>query len=187
MSTAPRLRDWLGLNLNIGALSFGGSARMMLFQEAVVDQRQWLTLEEFQEILTMSTVFPGPNLVNLAVYLGLRLVGPLGAALGAFVLALPGALLLATVVLLLPLDNRHVLLIFQGFALGSVALFGIFLERYYQSLRKSAFAGKTLRQVKFGLRLMAALLIAIASWWHVPLVEIILFGGAGCLVLEFLT
>jgi len=149
---------------------------MLLYQDAVVQDKRWLTPEEFQEILTLSTVFPGPNLVNLAVYLGLRLTGWTGALLGVCLLALPGALLLSTVVLMLPLDNRHVFLLFQGFALGSVALFGVFVLRYFQGLRRH----------RIWLRLLAAAVVAVASGLGVPLPYVLLVGGAACVALEFL-
>jgi chromate transporter len=168
------------VNLKIGALSFGGSGRMLLYRDAVVDEKKWITPEEFQEILTLSAVFPGPNLVNLAVYLGMRLTGWLGAFLGACLLALPGALLLATVVLMLPLENRHVFLVFQGFALGSVALFGVFIAGYARGLRDAA-------RLKLYLRVLAAVAIGVASSLGTPLPLLLLVGGAGCLLLEFLT
>lgn len=38
--------------------------------------RKALTSREFQEILTVCQVLPGPTLVSLAMYLGRRLFGP---------------------------------------------------------------------------------------------------------------
>ena len=65
----------------------------MLYEEAVVQRRGWLSAAEFEEVLTIAQLLPGPNLVNLAAYLGYRLVGPVLAVLGVLCLCLPGALM----------------------------------------------------------------------------------------------
>jgi chromate transporter len=62
----------------IVALSgFGGAlpwARRM-----IVEQRRWMTPEEFNQAFALSQFLPGPNLVNFSVVFGLRFGGPLGA------------------------------------------------------------------------------------------------------------
>ena len=85
--------DWLRVNLAIGTLSFGSASRIVLYEEAVVRERGWLTPEEFAEVLTVAQLLPGPNLVNLSAYLGYRLVGPLGTVVGVLCFCLPGAAL----------------------------------------------------------------------------------------------
>jgi len=67
--------DWLRVNLAIGTLSFGSASRIVLYEDAVVRERGWLTADEFSEVLTVAQLLPGPNLVNLSAYLGYRLVG----------------------------------------------------------------------------------------------------------------
>ena len=63
--------------LGIGLVGFGGVlpwARRM-----VVDQRAWLTPTEFLDLLALCQFLPGPNVVNLAVAIGTRFRGILGA------------------------------------------------------------------------------------------------------------
>ncbi|MCC6718854.1 MAG: chromate transporter [Acetobacteraceae bacterium] len=63
--------------LSIGIIGFGGVlpwARRM-----VVEQRGWLTPAEFTDLLGLCQFLPGPNIVNVAVALGSRFRGPLGA------------------------------------------------------------------------------------------------------------
>lgn len=72
---------------------FGGViawARRMM-----VEDRRWLSEEEFVETLSLSQFLPGPNIINVAICVGLRFRGPLGAlsALAGVVLA-PFALIL---------------------------------------------------------------------------------------------
>lgn len=49
-------------------------------RRAVVDERKWLTAEEFNEAFSFSQLLPGPNIVNFSVIFGSRLRGPAGAA-----------------------------------------------------------------------------------------------------------
>jgi len=80
--------------LQVGVSGFGGVlpfARRML-----VEQRRWLTEQEFTEVLSLAQFLPGPNILNVAVIVGRRFQGPLGAAVAAF-----GLLLLPQVIVLL--------------------------------------------------------------------------------------
>ena len=61
----------------VGASGFGGVmpwARRML-----VEERSWLSDEEFSEALSLCQILPGPNIVNMAVYVGTRFSGARGA------------------------------------------------------------------------------------------------------------
>jgi chromate transporter len=63
--------------LKIGLSGFGGVlpfARRML-----VEQRRWLTEQEFTEVLSLAQFLPGPNVVNASVIVGRRFQGPIGA------------------------------------------------------------------------------------------------------------
>src|SRR5262249_30993414 len=46
----------------------------------IVDERGWLTEEEFLSALTICRILPGPNQVNMAIYVGTRFHGWAGAA-----------------------------------------------------------------------------------------------------------
>ena len=80
--------------LKIGLLGFGGV--MPWARRVMVDERGWLTDREFAETIGMCQVLPGPNVVNLAVVIGSRAHGPVGA-----VLALTGILFVPVVVVLI--------------------------------------------------------------------------------------
>jgi chromate transporter len=58
---------------------FGGAlpwARRM-----IVEQKRWMTTEEFNETFALSQFLPGPNVINFSVVFGLRFGGPAGAAI----------------------------------------------------------------------------------------------------------
>jgi chromate transporter len=57
---------------------FGGV--LAVAQRELVERKRWLTREEFVEMLALSQVLPGPNVVNLALMFGDRFFGLRGAA-----------------------------------------------------------------------------------------------------------
>jgi chromate transporter len=62
----------------ISVCGFGGvlawSRRML------VEQRGWMTAEDFNDAYALCQFLPGPNVVNLSVVFGRRIRGPLGSA-----------------------------------------------------------------------------------------------------------
>ena len=94
----PDLRAlFLGFS-SVGLSGFGGVlpfARRML-----VEERRWMTAEEFNAQLGLCQFLPGPNVINLAVVVGKRyqglygaIVAPLGLLAGQLAIALLLALL----------------------------------------------------------------------------------------------
>ncbi|HEX7329078.1 MAG TPA: chromate transporter [Casimicrobiaceae bacterium] len=80
--------------LKMGLLGFGGV--LPWAHRIVVDERQWLTDREFAETMGLCQVLPGPNVVNLAVIIGSRSHGPLGALIAVTgILFVPIAVMLA--------------------------------------------------------------------------------------------
>ncbi|HET9037373.1 MAG TPA: chromate transporter [Myxococcaceae bacterium] len=132
------LRDWLRVNLTIGTLSFGSASRIVLYEDAVVRKRGWLTDDEFAEVLTVAQLLPGPNLVNLSAYLGYRLVGPVGSVLGIVCLCLPGAMLAVALSGVLALDRPWVQAPLRGMAVAGIVLLLLFLWRRLPGLASTA-------------------------------------------------
>ena len=62
----------------LGLTSFGGGLTAHI-RRVVVGKRGWLTEEAFLEALAVAQVMPGPNVVNLSIYIGRRLRGLPGA------------------------------------------------------------------------------------------------------------
>ena len=95
MGAHPSHRE-LFLGMQQVALSSFGGGLSAWSQRIVVEQRQWLDNEAFMTGLTVARLFPGPNQINMAVYIGSRFHGLSGA-----LVALAGMLLLPFSVLLL--------------------------------------------------------------------------------------
>lgn len=63
----------------IGAFTIGGGYAMLPFiQDEVVEKNEWLTTEEFVDILAIAEVTPGPVAVNTSTYVGYKLKGVKG-------------------------------------------------------------------------------------------------------------
>ncbi|MBS1170290.1 MAG: chrA [Burkholderiaceae bacterium] len=78
---------WLALQ------GFGGA--LAVAQRELVERKRWLTLEEFAEEWAVAQILPGPNVCNLAVMLGGRHFGKMGAAVAlAGMLSIPLMLML---------------------------------------------------------------------------------------------
>jgi chromate transporter len=80
--------------LVIALASFGGGLSAWA-QRILVERRRWLDQDEFLSALTLCRLMPGPNQVNMAVYVGTRfggLPGMLSAVAGLVVV--PTAILL---------------------------------------------------------------------------------------------
>ena len=77
---------------------FGGV--LPVAQRELVERRRWLSKEQFVEMLAVSQVLPGPNVVNLALMFGDRAFGWRGglAALGGMLAAPLGIVLVLTVI-----------------------------------------------------------------------------------------
>jgi len=71
------LELFLGMQ-QVALSSFGGGLSAWS-ERIVVEQRRWLSQAEFLTGLTVARLFPGPNQVNMAVYIGSRFRGLSGA------------------------------------------------------------------------------------------------------------
>ena len=81
--------------LIIGATSFGGAVPYL--RRSLVTKRHWLDDKEFVEMLSISQSLPGLNATNMAVLVGEKLRGILGAIAGIIGICLPGGLLMFVV------------------------------------------------------------------------------------------
>jgi len=72
----PSLREMAWAYFMIGATGFGGA--MPWLRRTLVEQRRWLTPDEFNDALAFSQFLPGPLAFNLIVVVGRRFHGARG-------------------------------------------------------------------------------------------------------------
>jgi chromate transporter len=90
VASPPSLGQLLWLWLSIGAQSFGGgSATLYLIRRAVIEERGWLTEQEFMRYWAICQLSPGINLLGMTVLIGWHVAGAPGVALSLAGLLLP--------------------------------------------------------------------------------------------------
>jgi chromate transporter len=97
-SSPPTLLDLFLAFALISLCGFGGvlawSRRML------VEERKWMTPDEFNDAYALCQFLPGPNVVNLSVVFGRRIRGPIGAAVALVGLIGPPFVIVAFIGLL---------------------------------------------------------------------------------------
>jgi chromate transporter len=145
--------------LSMGLTSFGGV--LPWARRGLVEQRNWLTSDEFNEALSLGQLLPGPNVVNLSIMVGSRFHGIIGALL-AF-----GGLMLAPMAIILVLAALYaqygqlpaVQHAFRGIAPATA---GLVVAMGYNMIAKQA------------------------KSWHATGISVLAFVGAGLLGLPLL-
>ncbi len=82
------LRTFLLYFLRLGTLGFGGPIALAgHMQQDLVEQRGWISAQDYKEGLALAQLAPGPLAAQLAMYLGwvrARALGAIVAAIGVF-------------------------------------------------------------------------------------------------------
>jgi chromate transporter len=95
------LRDLVVYFLRLGALGFGGPIALAGYmQRDLVEQRRWISKQDYVEGLALAQLSPGPLAAQLAMYLGWVRGGAWGAALIGTAFVLPSFLMVIALALL---------------------------------------------------------------------------------------
>ena len=101
----------------IGAFTFGGGYAMIpLIEEEVVNNKGWLSKEEFVDILIVSQSLPGALAVNTSIFLGYKISGILGAITALMAVILPSffIILIIAIFFMQFRNNYYINAAFQG-------------------------------------------------------------------------
>jgi chromate transporter len=91
---ASRLGELSALFLKLGAISFGGpAAHIALLEAEVVRKRQWITKQQFLDMLGAANLIPGPTSTELAINIGFVRAGWAGLCVAGLSFILPAALI----------------------------------------------------------------------------------------------
>lgn len=78
-----------------GILGYGGGpASIPLVENEVVKRYEWLSVNEFSEVLAMGNALPGPIATKMAGYIGFQQAGIAGATVGIFATVAPSLILM---------------------------------------------------------------------------------------------
>lgn len=84
------LKDIFITFFKIGCFTLGGGYAMIpVIQEEVVENKKWISQEEFLDGIAITNSLPGPLSTNTATYIGYRLAGPLGSLTAVLATSLP--------------------------------------------------------------------------------------------------
>lgn len=165
---APRSLTLAALFLGFSSVGLSGFGGVLPFaRRMLVEERRWLSAEEFNAMLGICQFLPGPNVVNLSVVVGARYRGVLGA------LAAVCGLLLGPMLIVLALgwlygEFRHVPAVqamLHGVAAAGVGL--LFATAWRMGL--------AVRWKRWLLPFAALTFVAIAVMrWSMPLVMLVL-------------
>lgn len=124
----------------IGIWGFGGGyAILALIQNEVVVKQQWITAQEFVDIVAISQITPGPISINCATYIGYTITGSVwGAAVATIGVATPSFLLMlfASLFYIKLKSNKYVSIIMR--TLRPVTI-GLILSAVFILVNKSNF------------------------------------------------
>ena len=111
----------------IGAFTIGGGIPMIAAIKKELVERQWLTDEDFIDIITLAQTAPGLFAVNIAILTGHKLRGTKGRVVATIGSALPPFIIILLVAMFFTSykDNEYVIKAFKGIRPAVVALIGV--------------------------------------------------------------
>jgi chromate transporter len=172
----PSHRDLFIGMLQVALSAFGGGLSAWS-QRIVVEQRGWFSNEEFLTGLTVARLFPGPNQINMAVYIGTTFHGISGALVAlAGMLLVPFSLLMLLGVAYfsfhtLPAVDRVLAGVVAAAAGMALSMGFKILDQYWKDPVALVLAAATFVAMEFfHVRLVPVVLIAgpLAMAWYWP-------------------
>ncbi len=92
MNATPTFAEATKVWARIGCLSFGGPAgQIALMHREIVDERKWLSEQQFLSALNFCMLLPGPEAMQLATYAGWKMHGVKGGLVAGLLFVIPGA------------------------------------------------------------------------------------------------
>lgn len=81
--------------LKFGALAWGGPvAQIAMIRQELVEEERWISRDDFNRVLGVYQVLPGPEAHELCVYFGMLARGRIGGILAGLAFMLPGFMLM---------------------------------------------------------------------------------------------
>jgi chromate transporter len=177
MSATPSLTEFTLYFLRLGAVGFGGPIALVGYmQRDLVENRRWVSLEDYKEGLALAQMAPGPLAAQLAIYLGWVRGGVLGATLVAIAFVLPSFLMvLGLAFLYLRLGGLPWM---QGMFYGIGAAVIAIIARSAYKLVKATLSRDCLLWIIFGVSAV------VTAWTESEVIWLFVLSGVVALVLR---
>lgn len=114
-----------GIFFKIGAFTIGGGYAMVpLIEDEIVTKRNWISKDDFIDLLAIAQSAPGILAVNISIFIGYKLRGIRGSIVTALGTVLPSFIIILAIALFFHnfKDNPVVERIFKGIRPAVVAL-----------------------------------------------------------------
>jgi chromate transporter len=177
----PSAWSFLWAWLLLGLQSFGGgTATLYLIQRAMVEERRWITAQDFTRSWGVCQIAPGINLVAITILIGWRVRRATGVALALIGLLLPSVTITVLMTALYDYfkDLEVVRAAFEGIVPGTIGLGLLLAWRMARPLLKES---RLEGQSSFGLSLIllagSAALVLLAG---LPVVVVLWSAGLIC-------
>ena len=133
----PSFKEALAVWAKIGVLSFGGPAgQIALMHRVLVDERRWISDDHFLRALNFCMLLPGPEAMQLAIYVGRLLHGTFGGLVAGLLFVLPGAMVVLALSIAYALFG-HVQLVEAAFVGIKAAVLVIVIEALLRVARRA--------------------------------------------------
>lgn len=118
------LRQLFGVFAKIGAFTIGGGYAMISLIQNEIVRRNWLSEDDFSELITLAQTAPGLLAVNISIFTGFRLRGVKGSIVATLASILPSFLIILAIAMAFSgfQDNPIVIRVFKGIRPVVVAL-----------------------------------------------------------------
>ena len=169
------LREFLTYFVRLGTFGFGGPIALAGYmQRDLVEQRRWISKQDYVEGLALAQLAPGPLAAQLAIYLGWVRAGNLGATL------VSAAFILPSFVMVLALSAFYVRFgglpwmrgVFYGIGAAVIAIIG----RSAYKLARMTLGKEWLLWVLF------VLSAVVTAWTETEVVWLFVFSGVVALI-----
>lgn len=145
----------------IGLLGFGGGPTMIpLVHAECVKKYNWISDDDFSDVLAMGNALPGPIATKMASYIGYKVKGVLGASIAIIALVIPVLLMM---ILLLGFiyrlkDNGIV----DGMTEGIRPVIGVMMALLAYEFLKKSWIGWTKKNTVLWLLISVAALVGLS-------------------------
>lgn len=168
--------------LKIGIFGFGGGYAMLsLIQFEIVEHYQWMSVEEFADIVALSQMTPGPVSINIATFTGYTVGGFWGSMLATFSIVLPSLLLLLFVLKFL-FKNKENYIVKTTLSSMKPVIAGLIFVAALQMMNANNFADAGLHGSNISVMICALSFVGV-FWAKInPILLILASGLVGYLV-----
>lgn len=142
-----KIIEMIGFMLKVTFLGFGGGNAMNgIIKREAVENKKWITEDEFDKLVITTNLIPGPSVVEFLSFISMKQLGKVTGALVSFFAILPHLVFALGVYLLMDtfLPMKYILIINVAVMPVIVAALISFSIKYFKDSKKNLGIGVTL-------------------------------------------